>query len=125
MKTLHNPTDLSIENYRIEEGEMGADGDIIRTTDGSYKKTGNTLEWSLGPGQTMEFPAYVADYLKEVHGFLDLKKDKVTTVSNGGSTTPSVSTPAPEGSVCQHCGKTYKNTRGLALHIAAKHPEKL
>ena len=121
MKTVHNPIEKDIENYRIEEADPGTDGEVVYLTDGSYKKTGNTLEWSITAGQTLEFPGYVADYLKDVYDFLEIKKDKEAVVIEEEPK----STEGTSGVVCRHCGKTYTSARGLGLHIAAKHPEKL
>lgn len=120
MKTLHNPTDANIENYRIAELEMDKSGEPIRLQDGTFKETGRTLEWSIGPGETLEFPEYVADYLVEIYEFLDEVKVKETVREN------EVQEADPNGKLsCKICGAHMQGIRGLAMHMAHSHPDEL
>ncbi len=120
-KILHNSSEKDILNYRIEQAELDQnENPIIDNTTGRNKWTGNTLEWSIRAGETAEFPAYVADYLKKIYPFLEEKKPKVEE----GAVEPAKGQPS--GSfVCKHCGKALKNKRGLGLHIGLKHTDEI
>lgn len=78
LKTLFNSSDKDILNYRIEEGQVDPEtGQVYWDEDRqSYKKTGNTYEWSIKAGETLTFPYYVADYLQHIYEFLKTVKDK-------------------------------------------------
>lgn len=121
MTILRNPTDAEISNYRIEEVELGADGKAIVGPDGGYKRTGVTLEWSIKPGETLEFPDYVAKYLKHIYDFLEV----VDTPADMPAAKTAEANPDMGNIVCKHCGLNFKNYKALALHMAGKHPEKL
>lgn len=127
-KILHNPTiNAPIHNFRIEEAQFDAQGQIMKDNEGNYLKTGRTLEWSLECGETLEFPAYVADYLKSIYGFLD-EKQPVATIEPISEPEPVSEEPvvakAKTGNVsCKACGLPFGNERALGLHVAARHPE--
>lgn len=73
-KVLNNPekSGADITNYRISEIEFDPETNrpVINPTTGMPKDTGNTYEWSITKGETLRFPAYVAEYLLLVYGFL-------------------------------------------------------
>lgn len=139
MKTviLFNNSDKDILNYRIEEARVDADGNVMYDPTGEYLKTDRTFEWTIKAGEKLEFPEYVAKYLKSVYGFLQVESEPVNTLEVDVQSTNRATdedkeegnTPvaqAQDGSVrCRHCGETFKNMKGLALHISFKHPEKL
>lgn len=118
---LYNPTGENILNYRIEEAELDEKGKIIKVNDNTgYKTTGNTLEWSINAGERLEFPDYVATYLKSIYDFLeiedvDLKKEE--KVDEAKSISHSFH--------CKKCDYVGKNLKAVALHTAIKHPETL
>jgi len=134
-KILHNPEERIVRgeagneikrvptkdvlNYRIEEAELDQyDNPIIDDNTGRPKWTGNTLEWSLRVGETAEFPAYVADYLKKIFPWLEEKEKPKEEVKPAKA--------QESGSfVCKHCGKALKTKRGLGLHIGASHPDEI
>lgn len=53
MIVLHNPTNSTVKDYPIQN-----------------EKTKEVKLWGIAPGQTLEFPDYVGQYLLEVYGFL-------------------------------------------------------
>jgi hypothetical protein len=119
MKILRNPTKLDIIDYRIEEIEFDQNGKpLIDSKTGKFKWTGNTLEWSIKAGETLEFPDYVADYLKGIYGFLEEVKEKKEGVVEASK--------EPTGKiVCKYCGQTFKTPMNLAMHMGSRHPEKI
>lgn len=78
LKTLFNSSDKNITDYRIEEALIDQNtGEVYWDEDRqTYKKTGNTLEWSIKAGETLTFPYYVADYLQGIYGFLKTAQEK-------------------------------------------------
>lgn len=62
MIVVHNPTEAAVPNYPIQD-----------------PATKEVLLWTIGPGETLEFPDYVGKYLLEVYGFLQevLTEDQV------------------------------------------------
>lgn len=122
---LHNPTDKDIVDYRIAEAKLDGDGNPTwETSTGTYKGTGVTLEWSLLAGETKSFPAYVADYLKEIYGFLEAKDEVVTEASKDVEKTvePVVEAQATTGNMnCPLCGMHFRNEKGLGLHMGHRH----
>lgn len=120
MKILRNPTENDVLDYRIEELEFDSEGKPVydRNT-GEQKKTGNTFEWSIKAGETLEFPDYVADYLLKVYGFLEeVKKTEKLEVKEAPKDTSGKF-------ACKYCGQTFKTTMNLGVHLGSKHPEKL
>jgi hypothetical protein len=83
------------------------------------------LEWTLKAGETLEFPAYVANYLMGIYDFL--KETGVQAEQAGKPIVQTVSEAKPTvGSAnCIRCGAHFKNLRALGLHTAGKHPEVL
>ena len=81
---IHNGSDKNIVDYRIEEAQIDPNtSDIIfDDTTQTYKKTGRTLEWSIKAGETVEFPKYVADYLRKIYDFLDVRNPKKVRLSD-------------------------------------------
>jgi hypothetical protein len=128
MKKLHNPTENNILNYPIEEADFDHMGIIKRNNQGAYIRTGNTLTWSLPAGATLEFPEYVADYLLSIYGFLQIVGETVVEApvvkeSEGEATTVPPTPETPAMLVCKGCGQSYPSAKGIALHMAGKHPE--
>ena len=110
-----------IVNYRIEEAEFDRDGEIIIDPNTNMPKwTGKTLEWTIKAGETVEFPAYVADYLRKIYSFLEEKKATEVKVE--------VAESKVGGSgklVCPKCGKVFVAKKGFALHMAMKHTDEI
>ena|SRR3990167_7880483 len=50
---LFNPTDHTIKDFPIEN-----------------TKTGEVFQWTIKPGETLDFPDYAGTYLLEIYGFL-------------------------------------------------------
>lgn len=133
-KILQNPSDKDIVDYRIEEIKFDENGEPALDKDGETIKTGRTLEWTLKAGETLEFPAYVADYLRQVYSFLvetgaENEPEKTESLTVGEvpevTGTPEAAKPI-EGSVnCKLCGAHFKNVKALGLHFAARHAEEL
>lgn len=122
VKTLKNPTSQNIVNYPIEEADTDTAGEMITLEDGTYKKTGRTLEWSIGPGEELDFPHYVADYLASIYGFLEISEKTDTPIA----TEPTgVATPQEGDIACKYCKKVFKGIKGLGLHMAHSHAEEL
>lgn len=122
---LHNALDNDIEDYAIAELVIGEDGKLIKLETGGYKETGQTLTWSIKAGETLEFPFYVADILMNRYGQKDLEAKNRGMEVVGESEEEVPAKPKDGGVVCKTCGQTFKNMRGLGLHIATKHPDKL
>lgn len=118
LKTLHNPTNANVTDFPIAEPEL-FNGEVRYDDNGSIKTTGKTLLWSLASDETKAFPEYVARELLKVYTFLkEVKEEEIEM--------------APEGEakvggkfVCRHCGQSFKGAKGLGLHLAIRHPEKL
>lgn len=138
MKILHNPSNLSVVNYRITEIELDENEKPKLDNKGEPIQTGRTLEWTIASGETLEFPNYVADYLKDIYGFLEIKKEiptapvpvieKVEEQSNQvQEETPPENPMVHEVGkiICKHCGQGFQKAVNLGLHIGSKHPEKL
>lgn len=53
MIVVHNPSNAPIKDYPIQDS-----------------KGGEVLLWSIFPGETLEFPDYVGNYLLQVYAFL-------------------------------------------------------
>ena len=128
---LHNPSEKDIIDYRIEEAEFDSRGNMVIDTNTNRPKwTGNTLEWTIKAGEKVDFPDYVAEYLKYIYPFLKEVKP-VVTVSADGSTGPSTSvSKKAEGKLggsfkCKYCPKSFTTKKGLGLHMGFKHYEKL
>lgn len=109
----------NIINYRIEEAEFEKDGSIIIDPTTSMPKwTGKTLEWTIRAGETVEFPAYVADYLLSVYDFLEEKKPVEVK-----ETVEKAKSKVGGNLACPKCGKTFNSAKGFALHMAMKHTD--
>jgi hypothetical protein len=124
--TLYNPTQEDIIDYNVAEAVLNSEGDTIYDEGtGSYKETGVTLEWTLRAGESASFPKYVAEYLKKIYDFLEIKEEKAEkieaekkeVIADAKSQTGMVS--------CKYCGKNFKNERGLGLHIGHTHLDKI
>lgn len=132
-KKLFNPTDKDILDYRIAEAQLDSNGEpVFDNMAGDYKWTGETFEWSIKAGQTLEFPGYVADYLKKIYDFLEYKDEKSETstpeeAKTGEIKEATVEEAKPQDGIvsCKYCGQNFKNTRALGLHIGSKHTEKI
>ena len=128
-KTLTNPSNKDITDYRISEQMHNELGEPVMNEEGQPRLTGQTLEWSIKAGETLEFPAYVADYLVLIYPFLEVTgakneppmKDEEPIV---GETTV-VAKPTVGSVNCPKCGMHFKNTRALGLHYGSRHPEAL
>lgn len=115
MKTLYNPSKQNIIDYNIEEAEFDKDGEpIIDSETMRPKWTGKTLQWSIRADETAKFPAYVADYLMKIYGFLVEKKEEKEEAEKAEG--------RESGNfVCKHCGKKFATKKNLGLHLGAKH----
>jgi len=114
--TVVNPSDKDVEEFPIAEPEL-INNEVRYDENGSILSTGKTLLWTLEAGTTKKFPEYVAKELLKTYEFLVTEEDtQVESVEEEVSTNPLV---------CKHCGQEAKNIKGLGLHIASKHPEKL
>jgi hypothetical protein len=119
MKTLvlKNDSNVDVINYPIEEADLSS-GDVeIDSGTGRPISTGKTLEWTIKAGETLEFPKYVADYLRNVYGFLvevTKKKEDVETVIEGNKMF-----------LCKFCDKSFETARKLGMHMGAAHAEEL
>ena len=114
MKIINNPSDKNITNYPISEAQVDVNGNILFDKDGKMMVTTRTLTWSIGAGETVKLPDYVANYLLTVYEFLkEVAEEKVEIAEPKG------------GDACKLCGKTFKGYKAKALHYAAKHPELL
>lgn len=136
---LHNTSEKDITDYRVVEAKIDEKGEAIRDNHGNIVSTGRTLEWSLKAGEKLEFPVYVADYLSEVYPFLEKieaseeRPEKVETNEEVSSSTADTKEPvinytamATEANVnCKFCGSHFRSVKGLGLHIAHAHPEKI
>jgi len=132
MKTLivQNPTQKDIVDYKISEAKIDPDtGDaLINTGTGLPAETGRTLEWSIKSGEELEFPAYVARYLKGVFVFLDVKEKTVPEEAVVGEVLgePEVVVPdTSSGFMCTYCGKSFETKKGLGMHMGRSHAEEL
>lgn len=133
---LHNTSDLDVNDYPVQEAQFDQNGEIMKDEEGNYKTTGKTLTWSIGAGEKVRFPAYVAEILSDRYGFLDMVEHMDSTgdveIDEEVETKPMEKPEVPEetqeakaktgGVVCKYCGRSMKNMRGLGLHIAIKHP---
>lgn len=140
MKTLviHNPSREDIKDYIISEAKLDpTTGDpYINTGTGQPESTGRALMWSIGPGETVEFPAYVAEYLMGVFGFLELV-ESVTATANDEDTGEEEKeeekeekkevkkTSIPGKLICKYCGKSFDTKRKLGMHMGAAHADEL
>lgn len=113
---LTNTSDKDILDYPVDEYELNEKDELMDIGNGNFKKTGQTLTWTLKSGESAKFPFYVAEYLKKVYDFLKVGEETVAseavTVEGGGKG-------------CRKCGKEFKSPKGLALHLAHNHPELL
>jgi len=136
-KILHNPSEKDIIDYKIEEAVVGQDGEPVYEESGTRPKwTGKTYEWSIKAGENVEFPAYVADYLKQIYGFLEegevkevkeeVKEAQPIEVVKTDLTPNSYKAKRLEDGqmACPFCGKVFKNQRAVALHIGVAHRDK-
>ena len=124
-KILFNPEKgKDIIDYRIEEAEFDHNGNMVMDANtGRVKWTGNTLEWSIRVGEKVEFPEYVADYLKKTYSFLQViskeevkeKKEEVLEVKGKKA----------GGFTCRFCGRDFSGKVQLGVHIGTKHTDKI
>jgi hypothetical protein len=129
-----------IIDFPISECEMDANENPVRNPDNTIKYTGRTLAWTLRVGEEAKFPKYVADYLLNIYGFLEVVPDmvkppenQVVNVASVPGTVESGNLPqdmgvakAKEGMVtCGVCQKQFGGTKGLALHYAISHSQEL
>lgn len=133
MIKLHNPMDKDITDYPIDEAVIGEDGNLIKLEAGGHKVTGQTLTWTIKSGETLDFPFYVADILMDRYEQKDPnaknrgleKVEGVVGVDENKEVTEEAAKPKDGGIKCKECGKELKNMRGLGLHIAMAHPDKI
>ena len=116
-----------IIDYRIEEAQLDSDDNIITQVDPPfYKTTGRSLDWTIKAGEALKFPEYVANYLKKIYDFIEIKDEVPETTKLEEPQVNVEATAKPvEGRTCKYCGQNFKNTRGLALHIAHRHSDKI
>ena len=122
-KVLYNPTTLDIVDYRVEEAEVDQNGNVVYF-DSEPKWTGKTFEWSIRSEEKIEFPAYVADYLKKIYNFLEEVKPAEKTEEVKEEVKEAE--PVPTGPfICKFCGKSFTSKRNLGLHLGATHYDKI
>ena len=126
-KRLKNISDKNITDYPVAEAETDNEGNILYDDKGKYIEKKNTLKWTIEAGETLKFPEYVAKILLERYGVedkdsgrsllveVDMKDEKGEPVVQG----------VKKDYTCRYCGVSFKGPKGLGLHMAAKHPEKL
>lgn len=127
MKIVKNMSDIDISEYPIAEPEL-VNGEVRYDDNGNIRSTGETLLWTISAGEQKAVPAYVADYLLKIYGQTDDQSKTKFLVEVEGETEEEIEAVKPEiaGSfICRHCGQSFKNNKGLALHISFKHPDKL
>lgn len=131
MKIIKNLGEIDITEYPIAEPEL-INGEVRFDDNGNIRSTGETLLWSIKAGEEKAVPAYVADYLLKVYGQTDISAKKQFLVEVEGKTEGEPERPVevakPEVSgqlICKHCGQTFKNGKGLGLHMSFKHLKEL
>lgn len=121
MVKVTNPTKAPITDFPIFEAQYDPYGEVMIDDQGNYMRTERTLTWSLAPGESLDFPDYVAKVLKGIYDFLEVGEQSETPKES--SDTPKQETAGKLN--CRGCGMSFEGARGLALHIAARHPELL
>lgn len=124
MKKLHNPSNVDVTDYSIAEATFDSNGAMILDKQGNPVTTNQTLEWNLKSGETLEFPAYVADYLKKIYDFLEVVSTIVETPKEVIGEVP-VATKTEGQVICRGCQKEFKSPTAVAMHMAHHHPELL
>ncbi len=128
MIILKNISDKDITDYPIAEPELGNEGQVRFDDNHNIVSTGQTLVWTLKAGETKAFPDYVAEYLIKIYGqtdptaknlILEVVEEEPVTATEVSSV---VATPTVAGQlVCKYCGQSFKNAKGLGLHMSFKH----
>ena len=129
---LHNNSTADIKDYPIAEAVLDKEGNPKIDPDTQQPvTTGDTYTWDLAAGETKVFPEYVARYLVSIYGFLEeveVSEEVVEDSEEVSEDTPEVEKPTRDSSDfrCKYC-EDYEaaSMRGLGLHVAAKHPDKL
>jgi hypothetical protein len=123
MTILKNVSDKDITEYPMAEPDLGNEGQVRFDDNGNIVSTGETLLWSLKSGETKAFPEYVANHLLKIYGQTDpTATNQILEVVE--DTEEKVEDVKPEVSgqlVCRHCGQSFKNSKGLGLHLSFKH----
>lgn len=128
---LHNASNADITDYPIAEAVLDSEGNPRIDSDTQQPiTTGETHVWTLLAGETKIFPAYVANYLRFIYGFLEeveVPKDAIVEeeVEEGVEEKVSLRKNTDGPLKCKTCGQEFVNIKGLGMHIAAKHPEML
>lgn len=128
--TIKNTSEKDITDYRIAEAKLDNDGNVIYDKNGGYKDTGRSLEWSIKSGETLKFPKYAADYLRNIYPFLEEVESEETAQTGVVPSEPekevTQEAKSHTGSVnCAICGKHFTSVRGLGLHFGHNHPSEL
>lgn len=125
-KYLQTSPSADVVNYPIAQALKDSAGNIIMDEAmGTYRTTGQTLEFTLLKGQAGEFEDYVAEILLDRYGFLSDKTDKVgKTVKAAIQPEENIAKVAGEFK-CQYCGQTFNKAVHLGMHLGGKHPEQL
>jgi hypothetical protein len=127
-KRLKNISDKNITDYPIAEAETDNDGNVLYDDKGNFIPKKNTMKWTIEAGETLKFPEYVANILLARYGIEDKDSGRSILVE-AEDEVKDKSEPVTQGVkkdyTCRYCGVSFKGPKGLALHMAAKHPEKL
>lgn len=93
--TLRNPETpkgAPIIDYPVSEAVVKDDRYIVDSDTGEFKTTGETFEWTLKPGEELNFPSYVSKTLTARYHFLQLICPKCEKIFGFESTNNSYTT---------------------------------
>jgi len=127
---LFNSSDADIIEFPISEAVLDKnDMPKIDPDTQQPMTTGDSHVWSLAGGETLVFPKYVAKYLQSIYGFLqevEIPEGVVVEGDENAEDTSKEEVKVTTGAqTCKYCGQSSANIKGLGMHIAARHPEKL
>lgn len=125
MKTVESPG-RDILDYPVEEPKLDMEGNLIEIAKPPfYETTNRSLKWSVERGQTVEMPEYVANVLKSRYEFLEIVEIAKPEAGVPEEQTAPIAQPKEGETKCKYCGQIFKTTKGVALHMAHIHPDKI